>query len=297
VYETSLGEKTLEAGKLYRVTKNDMTPSAIAYITDPAQARKGDLALDDGTFLANSYFTAADGGFSTLSTDEQSALRSRVRGIVFWTESESGNATLATDKVLAADFPHCTHGLIVSLTDVSAGTKWQSSPKSVSTWQAGNATYAPGSSDYQSIATADYSSTSQINTILGYQQTKLLKAYNATLPSGSAYTVLPVLLLETFSTTHPAPLHTTGWFLPSVKELHLLCYKDVESVSDNHTPEENSIDHLLEALGGNRFGEVYWSSTERDFYLEWVVVFSEASVSDNGDKEENELSVRAVCAF
>ena len=135
-----------------------MTPSAIAYITDPAQARKGDLALDDGTFLAKSVFTG-------MSTAEQAALKSRVRGIVFWTTADTDltdvnretPAKLSDDKIMAADFPNCTHGLIVSLTDVSAGTKWQSSGASVSTWQAGNATYAPGSSDYQSIATADYS--------------------------------------------------------------------------------------------------------------------------------------------
>ena len=58
-------------------------------------------------------FTAEEGGFSDLSAEEQAALKSRVRGIVFWTESETGNATLATDKVMKADFPNCMHGLIV----------------------------------------------------------------------------------------------------------------------------------------------------------------------------------------
>jgi len=303
VYETSLGGKTLEAGKLYRVTKNDMTASPIAYITDPAQARKGDLALDDGTFLANSYFTGGD--FSSLSTAEQAALKSRLRGIVFWTTADTDltdadrvtPARLSDDKVMAADFPGCTHGLIVSLTDVSAGTKWQSSPKSVSTWQAGNATYASGSSDYEPIATSDESKTSQINTILGYQKTKLLRAYNASLVIGA---VLPVSLLDAFSNVNPAPLNTTGWFLPSVKELHMLCYKDVDDVKTvydpSYTETRESVNGLLETLGKEEISSVYYrSSSEYDANNAWEVSFIQARV--NNRLKTQEVRVRAVCAF
>ena len=60
-------------------------------------------------------------------TEEQ---KIKVAGIVFWTISDanpSGNtpAKLSDDKVMAADFPCCTHGLIVSLKDVATSQVWQ----------------------------------------------------------------------------------------------------------------------------------------------------------------------------
>ena len=302
VYETSLGGKTLEAGKLYRVAKDDMTPSAIAYITNPAQARKGDLALDDGTFLANSVFTG-------MSTAEQAVLKSRVRGIVFWTTADTDltdanrqtPAKLSDDEVMAADYPGCTHGLIVSLMDVSAGTVWQATFGSVAAFQTGGKFTDANKDKYQSIVTTDVDDARRINTILGYQQTKLLKAYNASLSeSESNKKVLPVSLLDAFSNANPAPLNTTGWFIPSEKELHMLCYKDVDDVwntrGSSKIETRDLMNGLLATLGKEEISDTYyWSSSENNDYYAWGVDFSEANAL--GYMKFDSYRLRAICAF
>ena len=89
-----------------------------------AQAVKGDFAMADGTFISKD---------ATL-TDEQIA---NVRGVVFWTENEDGNATLASDLVMAGDYSNCTHGLIVSVKNI-ASVPWQNTADKVSTFQNNN---------------------------------------------------------------------------------------------------------------------------------------------------------------
>lgn len=116
-YFASLSNKSLETGKLYNVNKKMDKMGEIGSITDPAQAKKGDYAMLDGTFIPK----------GTLLTDTQKAF---VRGIVFWTTDDSNTsgqtpAKLTDDKIMAADFPNCNHGLIVSLKEVAGNLAWQ----------------------------------------------------------------------------------------------------------------------------------------------------------------------------
>ena len=307
VYETSLGGKTLEAGKLYRVAKDMMASSA--YIA-PVQARKGDLALDDGTFLANSYFTAADGGFSALSAEEQTALKSRVRGIVFWTTADTDltdanrqtPAKLSDDKVMAADFPRCTHGLIVSLTDVSSGCVWQSSSKSVYNTFQNTDHFMPANKGNYAAIQSGTGATDNINKILGYNNTKVLEAYNTYCSNNdrSDYVVKPVVALATWQASNPAPLNSTGWFLPSLKELTLLCGVDTDNVYGGgfgHSTKFTMMD-LLATLGKEKISDTnyYWSSSEFTVgTFAYDVRFSFAIVYQ--DSKNSVCRVRAVCAF
>lgn len=67
--------------------------------------------MEDGTFVRTDDYT-------TL-TDEQ---KKACVGIVFWTYSDTyPKSTLTNDKVLMADYPDCTHGLIVALKDAATG--------------------------------------------------------------------------------------------------------------------------------------------------------------------------------
>ena len=257
------------------------------------KVEKGDFAMADGSFMK--YDANAS------LTDEQKA---NVRGIVFWTTANSntsGNtpAKLTDDEIMKADFLNCTHGLIVSLTDVSTDTKWQETDSDIAFWQ--TSTFSPeNKDDYKPIASGT-GATDPINLILGYQNTKILQAYNAQCVETNK--MLPVSLLDTWKETNPAPANTTGWFIPSVKELTLLCGTDVDNVwySDG-TDTKATMNTILTSLGtdcANTLGDVhYWSSSE-DAYLEsraFLVGFYYGSVSHHY-KDVNSGYVRAVCAY
>ena len=267
-------------------------------ITDPAQTKKGDFAMKDGTFISYSE--------GMTLTDEQKA---NVAGIVFWTTADMNTAQdaqtparLTDDAIMVKDFPHCTHGLIVSLKDVSQETMWQSAYSNIASWQNSNTTYAPSSTDYKSIASGT-GATDPINYILGYQNTKILKAYNNQCADNNK--VLPVSELATWELTNPAPANTTGWFIPSEKELTLLCGKDVDNILTNNsggTETKEAMNAILESLGStdaHTFGNnYYWSSSELvdyDYYA-FEVYFVDGYVYGSS-KVHNAYSVRAVCAY
>ena len=258
-------------------------------ITDPTQAVKGDLALSDGTFISKDDIN--------YLTDEQ---KTNVRGIVFWTEKESGNATLTSDAVMSDEYPDYNHGLIVALTNVSEGCTWQSNYSSIANWQNSNSPY--NGTDYKSIA-SPRSNDGNIKYILGYQNTKVLEAYNKYCDenSESNYKVNPVAELTNWKTSNFDIANTTGWFVPSVKELHMLCYKDVDDLlgqSYDYTTTRTAIDPLITALGGTALGtNWYWSSSEYAGANNsaFGVAFGSCYVGDF--YKSPVYSVRAVCAY
>ncbi len=251
--------------------------------------------------VAKGSLAMKNGSFKNLTADEISALtddeKNEVAGIVFWTEDEEGSATLTSDKIMQTDFPNCTHGLIVALKSAhTSQVVWNGDRKSVADWQDDDTTYAPSDEGYKSIASAR-SNTGNIQYILGYQNTKILKAYN----SANTNKVFPVSYLESWEPENPAPANTTGWFIPSVKELHILGYKDVDDMLQSAYYMSNTtrtaILPLIEALGGVLGTSYYWSSSECTLNKDYAfkVVFSNGNV-----KYDDKLSaayVRAVCAF
>ncbi len=212
-----------------------------------AQARKGDFAMIDGTFVDKD---------ATLTQDQIDGCT----GIVFWTEEEkeikaaalASNVTttlskdklptLADDKIMAEDFPDCTHGLIVALKNISSSMIWQEREgygncKSIyKDFQESSQTYG-SSSKYKAVAPDfdiesrdDYDYTADpFNQILGYQNTKVALAFNAyvTEQGGSTvHIVQPVAALGSFEKENPSPYGSTGWYIPSIKELTLLTMGD-----------------------------------------------------------------------
>ena len=259
------------------------------------KVEKGDYAMADGSFIKYD----AD---VTLTTEQ----KANVRGIVFWTTAETTTegrtapASLKDDKIMQADFPNCTHGLIVALKHVSTGTMWQVHPIHIANWQA-NVFNGENKDKYKSIASAvsDNGDTAPIRYILGYQNTKLLKAYNAQCEEN--YEVLPVSLLETWEATNPAPVNTTGWFIPSVKELRMLVYKDDDnlgSASDSYNDTKLVVNASLRKVDSDIMSNQYcWSSLEQNMSTAYSVDFYYAGKA-YGDKNTDYLKhVRAVCAF
>ena len=256
------------------------------------QAVKGDYAMADGSFISKG---------ATL-TDEQKA---NVRGIVFWTTADSNTsgttpAKLTDDKIMQADFPNCTHGLIVALNNISGSSQWQSQSVNdiVAGWQTSTFN-ASNKSDYSAI-------NGSINYISGYQNTKLLKAYNkyCTENGQSGNVVFPVSLLENWSVQ--APANSTGWYIPSPKELHLLCYQDVDDIlTERGTTTREIIDPILTALGGTALGtNCCWSSMEgnnsqgANMYGAIRIKFEYCELhSYRKDYTYVSTIVRAICAF
>ncbi len=272
--------------------------------SDPAQAAIGDLILKDGTFISKDYLP--------LLNDKQ---RSEVAGVVFWTTKDTDPtgrttpASLSDDKIMAADYPGCKHGLAVAAKSVGR-MAWQETTESVEDFQ--NSTNFTHSlkSQFKSIASG-YGATDPINYILGYQNTQVLKAYNEYCKkAGKAdNVVLPVDSLSGFETNFPAPNGSTGWYIPSVKELHMLCYKDVDNLQDVYgatcTETRNIVQASLSAAGGDQFDTFtyyIYASNERNSKRNMFVTFYnffEASVIGYIYEEEKYMydEIRAVCAF
>ena len=288
-------------GKYYSGTLETSRSIAANYLytasVNMISVEKGDYAMADGSFISKD---------ATL-TDEQKA---NVRGIVFWTANQETIATttparLTDDWIMANDFPNCTHGLIVSLKDVSKGTVWQSVSDNIASWQTDFFTDT-NKNKYKSIASSGLA-TAPINYILGYQNTKLLKAYNE--QCEDAKKVLPVSFLETWKTSNPAPDNTTGWFIPSEKELTLLCGIDVDDVCDYYfnrieTRNRNAMNTILTSLGtdyADPFGDnYYWSSSQNEglTYNAFYVDFSNGEAFYTHKFVNSDYYyVRAVCAY
>ena len=155
------------------------------------------------------------------------------------------------------------------------------------------------------VSTAS-SSTDNLTKILGYQNTQVLLAYNDYCNrNGQSYRInAPVAVIETFKTDNPAPKGSTGWFFPSVKELHILCAEDRDVhfwVEEKRIANRNIVNTSLSAAGGEILenGTFYWSSmvrAEDNFY----VFMEELNENNTRMLLETQISshrVRAVCAF
>ena len=193
-------------------------PPPIGNITDRTQTQVGDLAMEDGTFVRTDDYT-------TL-TDEQ---KKACVGIVFWTYSDTyPKSTLTNDKVLMADYPDCTHGLIVALKDAATGKPWQSASttfrESVTTWQE-TATFDSKYTQIAPVSPIDETLDSEAHKLLGYNNTMVLLAYNSD-PAKILYRCQAAQSIKTFADNNITPKGCSSWYFPSLKELALLCAED-----------------------------------------------------------------------
>lgn len=315
-YTATLGDKTLAAGKLYKVTKSMERSTEPLYNKTAEQAVTGDFAMKDGTFISG----------SAPLTSEQKA---NVAGVVFWTTKETDLAdssqilaNLADDKVMAADYPNCTHGLIVALKNVTSSSVWQGSHSNQGLtykylnmeciWEKFQKTtnFNPDNkADYADL-NVELGNTDNFGKILGYNNTKILEAYNAycNANSKSAYVVKPVQSLATWAASNAAPANTTGWYLPSVKELCLMAYGDYDMVNGTRPSVDSTLSIIqpsISAAGGTKPQSYFWSSSEgiggssnEKGYVAWGFDMRSNIVPGlaSGYKS-NPWGVRAVCAF
>ena len=282
----------------------------IGNITDRTQTQVGDLAMEDGTFVRTDDYT-------TL-TDEQ---KKACVGIVFWTYSDTyPKSTLTNDKVLMADYPDCTHGLIVALKDAATGKPWQSASttfrESVTTWQE-TATFDSKYTQIAPVSPIDETLDSEAHKLLGYNNTMVLLAYNSD-PAKILYRCQAAQSIKTFADNNITPKGCSSWYFPSLKELALLCAEDSweKPLPGRGTTNVNNlgkINSILENLSDNGIdietlasGTSYWSSQEgytgdsyaranRAYCIQ--IMSSQAQISGHGLFKNQKFNVRAICAF
>lgn len=283
----------------------------VRYTAD--EVKKGDYIYQDGTTSDGGLrLIYADGTMVTTPEKPQPIIddANPVVGIVFWTPSETTPqkdrqtpARLTDDKIMSADHPDCIHGLAVALKNAtyngSERMGWQNSFESVATtFQSGENFSHDSKGDFKSIASGS-GEYDPMNYILGYQNTVVLRAYNTYCQNNdkSDYIVRPVAAIGNFAKDYPAPTNSTGWFLPSPKELHILCYKDVDNIYNNSGVETyNIVNSSLTAAGGDHlYGNWYWSSGEYSSSYAWGVDLGNGDVLGNVKTSYN--YVRLVFAF
>lgn len=227
----------------------------------------------------------SDGTWSTDIDNTKTAI-----GVIFY----SGDIT-AYDSELAQDFPYCTHGLAISLNEIT-NTAWQSGyidyDNSVSSWIEAN-------TEFGSILTDN----ENINQPIGYRNTKAIKAFNAA-TENSGWPVEAVQCLTTFSESYPVPESTSGWYLPSIKEISLFTAGEQDgNILDIASKEMlNQINVVLENLGAKKLGGIisfipgmYWSSSEIDKNECYYMQTMNGSLMNTSKYEV--FSIRPILAF
>lgn len=284
--------------------------------------KPGDYLYSDGTTSDGGLRARYSNGIMRWEAAKPTPLTDKtVSGIVFWTPSETDltdtgrktPAKLTDDKIMTAAFPECTKGLAVALKDVSLTCTWQGSVmnyacESVAETFQNTAHFAPeNKQDFCSIASGT-GETDDINRILGYQNTQVLLAYND-YKTNTDYRVNPVYYISSFTAANPAPEGSTGWFLPSAKEWHILCYGDVDNVgavsATAITGTRYLVESSLSAAEGTLFvgggvNPLYWTSTEAETganngYYAFYMNLNSASVSP--EVKCYFRKVRYICAF
>lgn len=301
-----------------------VTPSGLAAGSYKTYKVAGGTAAEIGYTVQRGDYLLRNGNLLPVGTVLTEEDKADVSAVVFWTPAEtdpSGRTTpasLSDDKIMATDCPDCTHGLAVAVKavtyDGSEMIMWQYPYEPVSRFQSGE-NFAPANkSDYKSIATDEASA--DINLILGYQNTKILKAYNDWCKSSGGEIALqvvrPVEALESFASVCPAPSGSTGWYIPSEKELLMLFHKDIDGIWRNAAGVWGG-GHALDtavpvfgsiaSAGGDAALEdatvFYHSSSEtsnsNSYYLRIYNTWTMTNVG-HGVKS-NTRHARAVCAF
>jgi hypothetical protein len=332
-YDITVNKSSLNAsnGTIVGWTKDEGSFASGKLGTHMAdEAQLYDLAFSDGSFVSvwpegvSRTESLSDENLEILQTNIYNLTilqRAYLVGIVYWKGDPAKD-----DGLLQTDYPDCKHGLILALKDMSktdvqwilyeeyysvsdAIDKWDSDLKPVSD----NTILI----EYDGTQNADNANNvKQLNKALGYNNTKLLRAYNY-YRSDADHKVHPIEYLDSFADKNDAPKGSSGWYLPSPKEL-VLTLEDNSSIEfytgKSATDQINNIQKILDldALNASKMREdLYWSSSECKYtyvsfsddritfgYNVWRVNFSGNEYGNVIDYSGYGNSyLRAVCAF
>ena len=241
--------------------KDPETPDNPGTPGDPEEDKDpliGDYLYDDGTW-------------STSRKEGKNII-----GIIYWV----GDPT-AEDAALKADHPECTHGLAVSLNQKR------------SAWQTGFEQLGTTVSDWLAKQNPDqhvpYTSKETLGARNGYSNTKAIETFNLA-EENASWKVDAVENVLAYRAQVPVPESTSGWYLPSAKELSLMCTGEFDDnllnldkpAIDMRTRLNQILTETPEAYWLS--GGVYWSSSEYDdattgWMGAWNVYFEDGDVN------------------
>lgn len=259
----------------------------------------------------------SDGTFSASLIPSKTCI-----GIIFHVGDVAKDDAVLREKI--GDTSTGNHGLVVALKDAGKRVVWQTADVAI-----GNAGLpAP----FLSILIAkndDDDPDGNLNMMLGYNNTEVIKEYNQN-NGGSTATVLQSI--DTYAASNTAPGNSSGWYLPSIKELSLICSGVVDgSIWDigfgiaANTSNKTLIEEKFSALNANaanstenfsirRNGDSannyfgYWASSEapekrsgnpnQDYFNRvWYAVFNDGTINQTYKNDDGRLCIRAILAF
>lgn len=236
-------------------------------------ASVGDFFYSDGTWS------------STLDVNKKPI------GIVFWV----GNAT-EQDAALKNDHPECIHGLVVGLYQTRC--EWQDNysdmDMTVGEWIEEN-------TDYATIE-SDYGLNQPVNKIMGYNNTMAIDEFNDS-DLGWDYEVIVGSKVSSTMSKTPAPASTSGWYIPSAKEVSLIISGPYDGDIDDIGYEEPSLvancalinSKLAEINGAVEISGVYWSSNEESERIVFTLQSKSGLLMESSKGGSNLL--RPILAF
>lgn len=260
----------------------------IATVTARAGGKKAEclVSIMDEPALGDFYYS--DGTYSPTLYYSKKPI-----GVIFWLGDPSSD-----DESMRKEHPECTHGLVVSLDETTSA--WQGPLVGcVGEWIKENPI------EYISpVTTTDGTEPYYMDKMVGYNNTKAIEVFNETNPEAMVEAVNKV---KVYSVSNPAPENTTGWYLPSAKELTLLSGGDYDGDIWNMYKEVPLAQRTqnFEFING-RIGRIsgatslsemfYWSSSEEDAFFAFYMFFSEGSLS-RMTKDSSGCRVRYILAF
>lgn len=260
----------------------------------------GDYYYSDGTTSDGGYRKYPDETTAILDikpvlTNPNTGDERTCIGIVYWVGDPtkplrgSTNQNLQGDETLANDHKDCTQGLVVSLDEEEC--IWQESNTSVQDWLNSH-----HSGEFLPVQSGTGAS-DPLNNIQGYNNTKAIEAFNAANSGSEVYVVQKVV---EYRKKVSAPAASSGWYVPSAKELTLLCGTDVDNIYTNDfgTANRNLINEKLKLINATTLSSSsdYWSSTEYSNISAFHVYFYSGRVYYN-TKNYYSFRVRFSFAF
>lgn len=244
-------------------TVSDGIVTAIAAGEAKIIAKSGEIQAEC-TIKVTSPLKIGDYFYSDGTTSSELLQDKNVIGVVFWVGNPSKD-----DRAMQREHPECINGLVVSLNN-GENCFWQENyftamniQTTVTEWFV-----KTGNEDYDGIE-SETGTDDNINKMKGYNNTKVIELFNKD-ESNSKWIVTSGKLALEYNETVPAPSNTTGWYLPSAKELALLIIGDQEGNVYEQTGDDirKVINPIIEQADGTPFSEtehIYWSSTENSF--------------------------------
>lgn len=269
--------------------------TALAAGTAVITASSGEVSAECTVSVRNAPpqvgdFYYSDGSYSSELDESKTPI-----AVVFWVGDPG-----ADDPALKADHPECTNGLAVSLTEEN--NAWQSGygqyNNTVGSWIEANCP--------ELVSTvSDVRPTDNLNKRLGYNNTKGIESFNSDAANASwNVDAVSALMFFRLDDKNKTPESSSGWYLPSAKDLATICYGDYcgedMSIWDITDAPLDNIGKVNESMGmisgATTLGSIYWSSTELNNFSSYCFIMSNGNTAyDNKSSRSSRL--RFILAF